>query len=265
MVVIGYHRWKANTSTTVCHIGRRLMSHQQLLKFMRPKSNKVARLSSSDDSPGLGAAESRQAYLLAIHGGVLVKRRALRYTCFAASGESGKASDLAVARATGRDNVLSLFSVRRRLAAMAVSASGLLRASEASLAAAARLAKGLCSTGDGDRGRSCEWASRELSSIPWLTAVAMVVLAVEAMTEEAEAMPSVYLQSTWPGHDKAHEQLVGDLHQLSPLTQRRTGNQATKLDSPGSNQHSQRALPTGGKQAQNAVDEGREDEQILTG
>jgi len=113
----------------------------------------------------------------------------------AASGESGKASDLAVARATGRDNVLSLFSVRRRLAAMAVSASALLRAPEASLAAAARLAKGLCSTGDGDRGPKCEGAPRELSSIPRLTAVAMVVLAVGAVAEEEEAMASVCRES----------------------------------------------------------------------
>ena len=103
-----------------------------------------------------------------------------------------------MARATGRDSVLSLFSVRRRLAAMAVSASALFRAPETSLAAAARLAKGLCSTGDGDRGPRCEGAPRELSSIPWLTAVAMAVLAVlavGAVAEEEEAMASVCRES----------------------------------------------------------------------
>lgn len=91
--------------------------------------------------------------------------------------------------------MLSLFSVRRRLAAMAVSASALFRAPETSLAAAARLAKGLCSTGDGDRGPRCEGAPRELSSIPWLTAVAMAVLAVGAVAEEEEAMASVCRES----------------------------------------------------------------------
>lgn len=109
-------------------------------------------------------------------------------TCLSAAGESGRASDLAVARATGNDKVFSRFSVRRRFAAMAVSASALLRSPEA---AAERLAKGLCSTGDGDRGpRITDWP-REASSMPWLTAVAMALLAVGVVVEEEEAMASV--------------------------------------------------------------------------
>lgn len=63
------------------------------------------------------------------------------------------------------------------------------------MAAAARLAKGLCSTGDGDRSPKCEGAPRELSSIPWLTAVAMVLLAVGGVAEEEEAMASVCRES----------------------------------------------------------------------
>lgn len=57
MAGIRFHKWKVSTSTTICHISWRLVSHQQLLKLMRAKGNKLARLSSSDDSPGLGAAQ----------------------------------------------------------------------------------------------------------------------------------------------------------------------------------------------------------------
>ena len=109
-------------------------------------------------------------------------------TCFLVAGESGRASDLAVARATGKDSVLSRFSVRRRFAAIAVSASALLRSPEA---AAERLAKGLCSTGEGDRGPRVEDWPRGVSSIPWLTAVAIALLAVGVVVEEEAAMASV--------------------------------------------------------------------------
>ena len=44
---------------------------------------------------------------------------------------------------------------------------------------------------------------------------------------DAAYLVQVYLQCSWPGHDKAHEQLAGNLHQLSPLAQRRTGACAT--------------------------------------
>ena len=53
-------------------------------------------------------------------------------TCAGKSAGSGRASGLAVTVATGSDSVFSLFKVRRRLAAIAVSASALVKSSEAS-------------------------------------------------------------------------------------------------------------------------------------
>ena len=95
--------------------------------------------------------------------------------------------------ATGSDKVFSLFSVRRRLAAIVLSASALLKSPEPLSAAAALAANGLCNTGDGDN-------PNELSSMPRLTAVAMwaaegwvaaVVCGASACSESCSASASV--------------------------------------------------------------------------